>query len=399
MSKSSKRESLEFGSDSFLDIVANVVGILIILIVIAGLRVSRAPIGEAPVDPPGRSGATSVEFQFTPPLDLVVLGPESPPVVEESELVDVGALKDPAMPSDLFETASSGEVLDEPPLGPPEPPRELVALADRLKSEISAAADDRDWQRQRLAHVRERAASTRDRLPRLQQTVEQEAEALAQAKLAAVERDEDRNRAERRLQEMRSAVRLTRDQPPTTQVLNHRVTPVGRAVEGSEVHFRLAAGRVSVVPIQSLTVSLKDRIERNKDMLFRLERYEGTVGPLNGYLLHYTVQRQQLSVLEELRNGGPVLRIGLSYYEIEPLPGAPTESAEEALAAGSRFREALQLAGASSTLTFWIYPDSFDLHQRLQEYAHSIGFDVAARPLPQGVPIAGSPNGSRSVAQ
>ena len=32
------------GDDSFLDIVANIVGILIILIVVAGVRASRAPI-------------------------------------------------------------------------------------------------------------------------------------------------------------------------------------------------------------------------------------------------------------------------------------------------------------------------------------------------------------------
>ena len=41
----SRRREFEimFGSDSFLDVVANIVGILIILIVIAGVRVSQAP--------------------------------------------------------------------------------------------------------------------------------------------------------------------------------------------------------------------------------------------------------------------------------------------------------------------------------------------------------------------
>ena len=37
-------EETSFGSDSFLDVIANIVGILIILIVVAGVRVSRAPV-------------------------------------------------------------------------------------------------------------------------------------------------------------------------------------------------------------------------------------------------------------------------------------------------------------------------------------------------------------------
>ncbi|HUG90744.1 MAG TPA: hypothetical protein VML55_07925, partial [Planctomycetaceae bacterium] len=44
------------GSDAFLDVIANIVGILIILIVVAGVRVSRAPV--AVVAPPESSAAT-----------------------------------------------------------------------------------------------------------------------------------------------------------------------------------------------------------------------------------------------------------------------------------------------------------------------------------------------------
>ncbi len=44
MGRRRQRQELEFGSDSFLDVIANMVGIIIILIVIAGLRVSQAPI-------------------------------------------------------------------------------------------------------------------------------------------------------------------------------------------------------------------------------------------------------------------------------------------------------------------------------------------------------------------
>ena len=39
----------QFSSDSFLDIIANLVGILIILILLGGLAASRAPVEEEPV--------------------------------------------------------------------------------------------------------------------------------------------------------------------------------------------------------------------------------------------------------------------------------------------------------------------------------------------------------------
>jgi hypothetical protein len=43
MSRRAQRPELEFGSDSFLDVVCNIVGILIILIVVVGLKVQRQP--------------------------------------------------------------------------------------------------------------------------------------------------------------------------------------------------------------------------------------------------------------------------------------------------------------------------------------------------------------------
>jgi len=44
MSRRRNGEDPEFGSDSFLDIIANIVGILIILIVVAGVKVARQPL-------------------------------------------------------------------------------------------------------------------------------------------------------------------------------------------------------------------------------------------------------------------------------------------------------------------------------------------------------------------
>jgi hypothetical protein len=50
-------------------------------------------------------------------------------------------------------------------------------------------------------------------------------------------------------------------------------------------------------------------------------------------------------------------------------------------------------------VTFWVYPDSFELYSRLRDELVSSGFSVAGRPLPEGMTIRGSPMGSVSAAQ
>jgi hypothetical protein len=115
--------------------------------------------------------------------------------------------------------------------------------------------------------------------------------------------------------------------------------------------------------------------------------------------MRYVVVKQLPSAIEELRTGGSFFRIQLAYYELDVTTDAFTESIDQALRPGSRFLNALSRARPGTALTFWVYPDSFELHRALQEYAHDAGFDVAARPLPIGVPIAGSPHGTRSSAQ
>jgi hypothetical protein len=51
------------------------------------------------------------------------------------------------------------------------------------------------------------------------------------------------------------------------------------------------------------------------------------------------------------------------------------------------------------TITLWVYPDSFTLYRRLRDELVTRGFSVAARPLPTGMTIRGSPMGTQSAAQ
>jgi hypothetical protein len=58
-----------------------------------------------------------------------------------------------------------------------------------------------------------------------------------------------------------------------------------------------------------------------------------------------------------------------------------------------------RLNPAHATITLWVYPDGFGLYRKLRNELHSRGFLVAARPLPEGMRIRGSPAGSLSAGQ
>ena len=53
----------------------------------------------------------------------------------------------------------------------------------------------------------------------------------------------------------------------------------------------------------------------------------------------------------------------------------------------------------ATTVTIWTYPDSFGDFRKLKKTLFELGYTTAARPLPQGILIGGSPSGSKSAAQ
>ena len=76
------------------------------------------------------------------------------------------------------------------------------------------------------------------------------------------------------------------------------------------------------------------------------------------------------------------------------------ETVNEAMRPNSQFRLALANRRAKdATITLWTYPDSFDDFRRVKKELYRLGFPVAARPLPEGVPISGSSSGSKSTAE
>ncbi|MFO1092086.1 MAG: hypothetical protein U0992_02080 [Planctomycetaceae bacterium] len=374
----SRRRSDEptFSTDSFLDVVCNLVGIMIILIIVAGMRVTSTPIVFKDDDP----------------------APDEPlQVASEADIAGIN-LTEVAKWLEQPPEAPEEPPADEPPAE--EPPVDLVAQADQLRQQMTLTAAQVKELQARAATARRQRAAADAQVRGLVSDVKSAENQAKQKESDAEQAAHAVHELEARSMHVEAQTAALADQPVQGQVVKHVVTPISRQVsEHEEVHFRLSGNRVSVVPLDELAEALKFRMERSRDMFLRVNRYEGTAGPVDGYLMRYVIEKQQPSAIEQLRNGGPFMRVQLTYYELEVGQDVKGESLEEALKPGSRFITALAGARPGTSLTFWVYPDSFELHRKLQEIAHEARFDVAARPLPMGVPIAGSPNGSKSAAQ
>lgn len=389
----SRRQSndLEFGSDSFLDIIANIVGILIILIVIAGLRAARAPVKVADHSKKRRP---STQRRATLPAakpDIAAAPKPKPVPVPPPRPEPVIVVELPAPPRP--------KLLPPVPIPGPELRDDLLTEMQRLRDRIGALNAARKQLEGRLLTAR----STQYRLDASVRTLSSNlkersaAEKRLQSGIAALQAAADRGRA--RYAELRRQYDEAKRKPKNVQTVRHRLTPVGQQVTGKEIHFRISDGKVAFVPIDDLVARMRDEVVRRKNWLVKFPTYRGTVGPIRGFEMQFTVQRQLSSALDEPRGGNGRIKIGLEGWKVKPTRELRPETVERALQPDSKFLQEIHFADDSATATFWVYPDSFAAFRKLQAAARRDGLRVAARPLPFGIPIAGSPRGSRSSGQ
>ena len=130
MSRRRPKGELQFGSDSFLDVVANIVGILIILIVIAGLHVSKIPVVFLPPGTPLLNEPISELARYAPGKNH-----ESEEATEEPQQQELT----------MQEPEEEPEAEPEPqaiPIRPPLPelvaPQELVEMTKELETVLAS---------------------------------------------------------------------------------------------------------------------------------------------------------------------------------------------------------------------------------------------------------------------
>ncbi|MCA9059952.1 MAG: hypothetical protein KDA85_15705 [Planctomycetaceae bacterium] len=419
MSRRFQQSEMQFGSDSFLDVIANIVGILIILTVLVGLQVARQP----PEDPNvvTEVSASAVESvagvsderretlrarQAELTASDLRIGTLTARLTELNQelLVSRQQLKD-------LENQLQGQVLDirhrEAALRTVDQEAEQLKMQQAsLSIEVSEQSAARERTDARFASANAELTVLRTRVEALRQTVEKQDAAvllvvrqLNEAKDQKVELEENVRQVITETQALREVLQAEAKNTPPADRLQHRLSPVGQTVSGPELHFRVSQGRVSHIPLDELLERMQTQLRSRSAMVMRYGRTEGTVGPVEGYLLSYTAEGDGGSMLAAVQNGETSFRIRVSRWALTNTSSLPEERVEDAVRPGSRFRQTMEASPLDSSVTFWVYEDSFDDFAALREYAHAQEFRVAARPLPEGTPIVGSPNGSTSTAQ
>lgn len=334
----------EPGGDSFLDVVANLVGILIILVMVVGAGT--------------RSAAMALAKHSSVATAPLTNEPELPdPTIEQRKHELVSAQKDNRVLQASFDDLEN-RIAEE---------AQALELREKERSQAQIV----------VTVAEQRLAQHRDEL----QGAEKEQYDL-QADLAA---------AQRELERLDQARRVAGEKLPP-EVLEHFPTPMARTVFGTELHFRLQGGRISFVPWDELVARLKADAPNKVQRLRSAERTEETLAPFGGYVLKYALRKTQ--------SGGQTL-VELERFVLLPTGQNPGEPLHEALANPhsellSRLNE---LGPRKATLTVWTYPDSFEEFRQLKAEMYKRGYLTAARPLPNGMPIGGSPDGSRSSAE
>ncbi|MFM1904626.1 MAG: hypothetical protein RLZZ440_2526 [Planctomycetota bacterium] len=325
-------EDRSAGQDSFLDVVTNIVGILIILVMVIGARVRQ-----------------------------VVLAPPEPVLTPEVEAL-------------AAEVESLGQTLVSTE-------REIEALQGQVRTLEAAAAGASDARLQLATAVAAAKVAVAERK-----------EAADEAAVAAAERSARRRSLEEQIQRCSLEAKGLAHAAATTQEVLAYPTPIGRTVNGEEIHFRLAGGRVAYVPLDELFDLAKAHTRRNSDSITQLASRIVSVGPEQGFALDYVIEAK----VDAAR--GQVL-VRSREWVVRPADANVGEPVEQALGPHSRFRRVLSGVKPETTVTLWCYPDSFDAYRQVRAELHRLGVPTAGRPLPDGAPIGGSTEGSKSVVQ
>jgi hypothetical protein len=349
MRRSSQNQAEAPGQDSFLDVVANLVGILIILIIVVGAATQKA----------------FVQQLATAARNAVASGKA------DAKPADTG------LNEDEVEAARAAAAAVE---------QDIYRTDERLREqqrELAFRRLERDKTLTMLTTVR-RALD--DRKAKLDQPAQEDLE----RKLALDE-------ARRELAELDKVNGILAKQAPPKGIIEHLPTPMAKTVFGKEIHLRLAGNRLSIVPWDALVEQLKADAPKKIWRLRETESFTESLGPIDNFWMRYTMKRTEVTLPGR---GAVQQRAELDRFVLGPVDESVGEPVEQVFRDQSEFATLVRsLDPNRATITIWVYPDSFQHYRAFKKYLFDRGFLTAARPLPEGHPIGGSPDGSRSAAE
>jgi hypothetical protein len=325
------------GQDSFLDVVANLVGILIILVMIVASQAKR--------------GFIERELPAEIPTAAIEPLPDVAGAMAKANDVEQGIVE---LNRNLAAQAREFE----------------IKARERARLQLLVTVAE-----QRLAEHRNQLTSADKLRFDLQSELSKSVKELQQIEFE----------------------RATLDQSQPGNVIPHLPTPMAKTVFGKEIHFRLLEGKITYLPWDETIEMLKADFPKRAQQLSDQPQAVCSLPVINGFSGIYIIRRYDVDVQTKIAVARQV-RVGLDRFFFKQVDDNLGETLPQALQQGSQFRGRLaNVKGA--TVTLWVYPDSFEEFRAVKQELFKLGFLTAGRPMPAGYPIGGAPDGTRSTAE
>ena len=287
MSRRAQRPELEFGSDSFLDVVCNIVGILIILIVVVGVKVERQPkLTEQATAQASQRGVNQAQ--------LLAERQRAFDLLRRDEQETVGQLQtlqtDDAQSQLLIQQTMEAQELARQQLESDQ------QQAERRRKQAADLEADRDAMAARVASLQKILKDKSQDNLKLGQR-------LARVSTSEKEFDEKLQATVIETQKLQEVLESAEQAARPTAKMQHRLSPVTKPAENAEVHFRVSNGRISEIPLEELLDRLKEQVLARRSTVMRFNQFDGVVGPVHGYVMNYTVEKEGPTTLEALQTG------------------------------------------------------------------------------------------------
>ena len=334
------------GQDAFLDVLTNMVGIIILLVVVMGLRSSRA--------------ASTALVQQDPTLAAAVAA--------------------------------------------------QTAAKDKLQSTCRDAVRTQNEYRHLLGQVVDARRATlfreqeRSYLATFVAAFEQEVNDRRASLSADQQRDFDLRRqladAQAKLNELSGEQAALLSQPVQAEVLESRPTPIVHRHDGKELFLQLSEGHVAVIPLADLLEEYKQHVTENLWRLKDQDSLSGTVGPIGGYRMRYLVRKraiQSQTVAGYEQRGTAIETVK---WELLPIVTPLGEPVDQAVAPNSELFQQLKNFPPSATIiAIGVYPDSLRELHRLKRTLQDAGYGIAEKLMAAGEVYGFSPHGQAVYAQ
>lgn len=366
MYRSKKIQSTEVqaeGQDSFLDVVANIVGILIILTAIVGGKIQHNIISQ----PVKTASLTEEKDEQISAVELSAAN-ETEPI--------------PAAPSEA-QKLQAAQLNQEIGMAV----SELQSIESEI-SDLNSTLVQVESQNQMLAKEKDAAA----------RATEEAKKELERKRALLSDKEKEKFDLQNKAAEKAREIEQTENnigyeisqKKPNVKKLECYPTAISRPVDKSEVWLQIKGGRIANIPSERLVEAFRQKVTSpgNSKSIYDGGRVNVTVGPFDGFFLEgeaWTEDRRKLSV-------------DLRFIPLSEQVGETVDEAMERM--DSAFLSQVRKYDPRTTvITIWVYEDSFLEFQEIEKYLYDSGFRVASRPLPNGAPIGAGPNGSRSAAQ